>query len=197
MTGQSSRCRGDWTRTMRKDLFSDDIGLRKAMLLNFGWFIHTSPEMNIDSISKQGLKPNRDAPLPEDLKGLVTSEHILCLHPLGAKECPAGVCNSLPANSGNDVKLVTFAARAEDLPRIVNIDWSNAWNIVRGRIADNGEMSAQQLMRYLAFEFGSIVVYETIDPSKLRVFCSGSRPANPKTWPSLSGVSVNLIVRHD
>ena len=102
------------------------------MLLNFGWFTHTSPEVNIDSISKQGLKPNRDAPLPEDLQGLVASDHILCLHPLGAKECPAGVCNLLPDNSANDVKLVSFAVHAEDLPQNVNIDWSNVLNIVRG-----------------------------------------------------------------
>jgi hypothetical protein len=182
---------------MREDLFRDHFSLRKAMLLNFGWFIHTSPEVNIDSISKQGLKPNRDAPIPEDLRDLVVSDRILCLHPLGAKECPAGVCNSLPDNSANDVKLVSFAIRAEDLPQILHIDWSNAWNLVRGRIADRGDMSAEQLMRYLAFEFGSVVVYEAIDPSKLRVFSTGSRPANPKTWPSLRDISVDLIVRHD
>jgi hypothetical protein len=127
----------------------------------------------------------------------VASDHILCLHPLGAKECPAGVCNSLLDNSGNDVKLVSFAVRAQDLPEIVNIDWSNAWNLVRGRIADREEMNAEQLMRYLALEFGSVVVYEIIEPSKLRVFCTGSRPANPKTWPSLSDISADLIVRHD
>jgi hypothetical protein len=66
------------------------------MLFNFGWFIHTSPEVNIESIRKEGLKPYRDATIPEDLKGLVARDHILCLHPLEAKECPAGVCNSLP-----------------------------------------------------------------------------------------------------
>jgi len=58
-------------------------------------------------------------------------------------------------------------------------------------------MSAEQLMRYPAFEFGSVVVYETIDPRKLGVFCTGSRPANPKTWPRLSAISADLIVRHD
>ncbi|MET4262321.1 hypothetical protein ABIC09_007299 [Bradyrhizobium sp. S3.12.5] len=95
------------------------------------------------------------------------------------------------------MKLASFAIRAEDLPQILHIDWSNAWNLVRGRIADRGDMSAEQLMRYLAFEFGSVVVYEAIDPSKLRVFSTGSGPANPKTWPSLRDISVDLIVRHD
>jgi hypothetical protein len=52
-------------------------------------------------------------------------------------------------------------------------------------------------MRSLAFEFGSVVVYETIHPSKLRVFCAGSSPANPKTWPALNAASADLIVRHD
>jgi hypothetical protein len=111
---------------MREDLFRDYFSLRKAMLHNFGWFIHTSPEVNIASITQQGLKPNRDAPIPQDLKGLVASDHILCLHPLGAKECPAGACNSLPNNAGSTVKLVSFAVAAEDLPQNVNIDWSNA-----------------------------------------------------------------------
>ena len=46
------------------------------MLFNFGWFIHTSPEVNIESIRKEGLKPNRDATILEDLKGLVARDNI-------------------------------------------------------------------------------------------------------------------------
>src|SRR4051812_45542691 len=101
------------------------VNMRKALALNFGWLIHVSPEVHIASIKSDGLKPCRDAPIPADLEGIVKSNHVLCLHPLGARVSPPAVCNTVEYVENR--KMVSFAVSAQQLPEQMNIDWSNAW----------------------------------------------------------------------
>jgi hypothetical protein len=170
------------------------VNMKRALALNFGWLIHVSPEVHIASIKAGGLKPCRDAPIPTDLTGIVKSNHVLCLHPLGARACPPAVCNTVEYVENR--KMVSFAVSAQELPEQINIDWSNAWEHVRSKIHHRPNMTSDELSLYLAIEFGSVVSYQVIEPYKLRVYCVGNPPTNPATWPNLLQTDEADIVRH-
>jgi hypothetical protein len=170
------------------------VNTKRALALNFGWLIHVSPEVHIASIKSGGLKPCRDAPIPTDLEGIVKSNHVLCLHPLGAKVCPPAVCNTVEYIENR--KMVSFAVSAQELPDQINIDWSNAWEFVRNRINHKPDMMVDELSLYLAIEFGAVVSYQVIEPHKLRVYCTNNPPTNPAKWPYLIQADEAHIVRH-
>jgi hypothetical protein len=173
------------------DLFEFE-NVRRALVLNFGWLIHTSPEVHIQSIRDQGLVPNRDAPIPADLNGILVNRRVLCLHPLGAKLCPPAACNTIERHA--DTKMVTYAVKSECIPRQMHIDWSNAWEIQRDRFDGREALSGEEMALYLAINFGSVVSYEIIKPEKIRVFCNGNSPSNPLTWaPLLAGENADIV----
>jgi hypothetical protein len=176
------------------DKVFDLTSIRKALVLNFGWLIHVSPDQHLESVREKGLIANRDVGIPDELKGLVPSSHILCLHPLGAKICPLPVCKS--AEESSDIDLVTFAVANEDFPRRVHTDWSNAWDFQSGRIELYRSEGVDWLARHLVTEFGSVVSYDRIEPEKLRVFCANRPPADPSRWPRLVEVKDEMIHRY-
>src|SRR4051812_21384541 len=130
---------------MFEDVFNF-TNVRRALVLNFGWLIHVSPDLHLGSIRAKGLIANRDAGIPDELEGLVPSRHILCLHPLGAKVCPPAVCNTIEHSS--DIEMVTYAIKSDDFPQRLHIDWSNAWNFQSSRIAMRQEMGGEALAKY-------------------------------------------------
>ncbi len=156
--------------------------VRRAIVPNFGWAIHVSPEVHLSSIRQKGLIASRDAWVPEELKDLVPDSHILCMHPLGAKLCPPPVCNTIGDASGT--RMVTFAVETKDIPQRVHVDWSYSWEMQKGRIDE--ALTGEEIARQLITAFGSFVSYDTVSPDKLRVFCEGTQPANPASWPVLS-----------
>lgn len=163
------------------DTLFDLDAVNRAVVCNYAWAIHVSPEVHLVSIREKGLIANRDAPIPSELVGLVPKAHILCLHPLGAKLCPPPVCNTL--ENTRDIKMVTFAVETTKIPRPMHIDWSYSWDLQSGRVDAglSGEENAFKLIR----EFGSFVTYASIAPENLRIFCDGCEPTNPKSWPHL------------
>lgn len=164
-------------------LFDFD-SVRKGIVMNFGWLIHVSPEVHLDSIRQKGLIPSRDAPIPTELTDLVPSPHVLCMHPLGAKCCPGPACNTVKMAADTKFRMVTFAVEVKDTPPRVHPDWSNAWSVQATRISSRQGMSGEELATYLVREFGSFISYDEIHPEKLRVFCEGNQPANPLSWPA-------------
>ncbi|WP_375762628.1 hypothetical protein ACE10W_16720 [Bradyrhizobium sp. B025] len=169
-----------------KDLYRlvfDSYVVRRAIVFNYGWAIHVSPEEHLDSICKNGLIANKDAGIPEDLNEIVRQPKVLCMHPLGAKKCPPPACNTIEPRT--DIGMVTFAVNSEDIPQRVHLDWSNAWHFQANDIFKNQRLNAEELVRRLLVEYGSFVTYDTISPDKLRVFCEGNQPTNPLDWPAL------------
>lgn len=66
------------------DLLANMPGVRAALVRRYAWFIHTSPEQNIEGIRRGGLHTNRDAAPPTEVIAARGQDAgaILCLHPL-------------------------------------------------------------------------------------------------------------------
>jgi hypothetical protein len=176
--------------------------VRAALIRRYRWFIHTSPERNIDSIRKTGLRPNRDVD-PSKREGVVEAYGsdvgaILCLHPLGAMLYPSGAnatAEPLPIGQ-DDPKRVTFAIEGRDLPSMLALDWSYEWERVRRRLAENPHLSPEDAALLVVNELGSIASLVPIAAEKIRVFCVGDPPANPLDWARLVAAGNESIVRH-
>ncbi|MEA2899166.1 MAG: hypothetical protein QOJ84_4781 [Bradyrhizobium sp.] len=158
--------------------------VRRAIIFNFGWAIHVSPIDHVDKIRSEGLIANKDAWIPDGLKGLVPKPNVLCLHPFGAAACPPPVCNTI--ENRPEIDMLTFAVHKEDIPQHVQLDWSNAWQQQELLIWRYAQLPVEEIVRRVLVEIGSFVSYDAITPDKLRVFCKGSQPANPLSWPALA-----------
>src|SRR5262249_16052305 len=112
------------------DLLNNLPRVRSALISRYGWFIHTTPEENIDNIRRDGLRPHMDAG-PEPDVVLILGDggrEILCLHPLGAKLYPQGANANVVIPMGEcNPKRVSLAIAAEDLPATLGLDWSFDW----------------------------------------------------------------------
>lgn len=168
--------------------------IKKALVQNFRWLIHVSPEKHLGSINEKGLIASRDAYIPTGLNNLVPDRHILCLHPLGAKMCPLPVCKTVEDEP--EVNLVTLAVAVEELPERMHSDWSNAWQLQEGRISLYESRGADFVAKHLIAEFGSVVSYDAISPEKLRVFCVDAPPADPLRWSPLTSAADKMIHRY-
>jgi len=158
--------------------------VRRAIIFNFGWAIHVSPIDHLEKIRGEGLIANRDAPIPPELSGLVPERKVLCLHPLGAAAYPPPVCNTIEPRP--EIEMVTLAVHKDDIPKRVQLDWSNAWPQQETLIWRYAQLPAEEIVRRVLFEIGSFVSYDAITPDKVRVFCKASQPTNPLSWPALS-----------
>jgi hypothetical protein len=169
------------------DLLRDMWAVRAQLVLRYEWFIHVTAEKNLQNVLLNGLNPHSDAAAPAEVVTELgqQAENILCLHPLGAKIHPAGL---------SEPPLVSFAVRAEDLPAKVGLDWSYMWPMVLGRM--DLYTTIPELIPNVAHSLGSIVSYDKVEPSVIRVFCKGNRPSDPLTWKPAAGLNITDVLAH-
>lgn len=163
--------------------------VRAGLSRHFAWFVHTSPEVYLPDIMRGGLQPNKDAPTPPSVGSHFGQPNvrILCMHPLGAKRVPEGAASTLILPIGApEPRKVSFAVAGNELPDRVDLDWSYCWSTVTQRIEANETASIENLVVTIAAEFGSVAIYDSIPPDRLRVFCKGNRPADPGRWTPLA-----------
>lgn len=89
--------------------------------------------------------------------------------------------------------MVTFAIHKDHIPSNVQLDWSNAWPQQEELIWRYAQLPAEEIVRRVLVEIGSFVSYDAITPDKLRVYCKGSQPANPLSWPALAECAAPLM----
>ncbi len=170
-----------------EELLQDFSRVRALVLQRYEWFIHVTSHLKYEAIVANGLLPHSDAPPPDEVVSILGegARNILCLHPLGAVLHPAGL---------SDPPLVSFAVKGENMPRRLGLDWSYVWPMVGGYMK---HYEMDQLVPKVLHELGSVVSYDPIPPSAIRVFCKGSRPSNPLTWVPLPDSSRTSVVAHD
>jgi hypothetical protein len=184
------------------DLLNNMVLLRAALIQRYKWFIHETPDVKIPDIREVGLRANRDAAAPAEVKEFFGANEvpILCLHPLGAKLCPPAAHATLEEPKiGQRISFASLAVKACDLPQRLGLDWSYAWNILETTILENTEIPLPELVALaaqLVNEYGSVAAYDTIDPKKIRVLCRGQPPTNPRGWSMLTDAGDENMVRH-
>jgi hypothetical protein len=170
-----------------EDLLGDFGRFRALTLRRYEWFIHVTSHLNVDAVIASGLIPHSDAMAPDEVVSMLGNDarNILCLHPLGAKIHPSGMSNR---------PLITFAVRGEDMPRRLGLDWSYEWPMVLSRMK---LYDFEALVSNVLNDFGSVVSYDTIPPSAIRVFCKKCCPSNPLTWTPLLSMKSGDVLEHD
>jgi hypothetical protein len=167
------------------DLLNDMALLRAALIRKYTCFVHETPDVDIDSIRREGLRTNRDSQAPLDVKTALHLEQvpILCLHPLGAQLRPGGAASTLCLQLGQpEPPRVCLAVVAPDLPQRVGLDWSYEWDQQAASLEANADTPLQafaEIALQLVDEFGSVAAYDNIPAIRLRVFCHRDPPANP------------------
>jgi hypothetical protein len=133
------------------------------------------------STSKQDMRA------PDDVAAVIQTSKILCLHPVGSTLSPQGM------SAAPRMKL---SIRSEDLPDRVGLDWSYSYDLVRGRMELYRDSPLGDFVQTIAQEWGSIVSYDVIPPSNLRVRCKNSNE-NPREWPLLIAVGHDQVNLQD
>lgn len=175
------------------DILNDMLGVRAAIGRTFRWFIHVTPEKNLASIRQHGLTPRLLVSAPKDVGQYFGTDNvpILCLHPLGAEAQPRGTngFESQESDQGS-LKFVSFAFERCHLPMRLGLDWS-LHPYLRDDLDDLHEVAIR-----MAHSMGSIVTYDTVPSSVLRVFATDCPPTDPLRWPYLNAVFQEGICGH-
>lgn len=155
--------------------------IRMAIGRKHRWFCHITPFGNADSIRKTGLLPNADARPPEPVIEAFgpASSRIICVSPFGVDIVPPAV---------QEGPFICLAFRNEALPIRIGLDWSYDGAVGLARVlreerptAPIGEIFVEAVRRR-----GSMVLYDPVEPSALRVFTKSCPPHNPERWPTLT-----------
>lgn len=157
-----------------------------ALIARYAWFLHVSDTDLFETIQKEGLKPNNPGCAPHALatKSLGTKAHrILCLRPLA----------TLDTTPSRSTSRVALAVDRTDLPNLIGLDWSygGVWELANIIKADAPQMSAEDVFCEVIRRRGSVVCYDGIAPSSLRVRCNGQSANDPATWSELTSVERN------
>lgn len=148
---------------------------RAALVARFPWFLHVSEKRHLGSIRSRGLEPrNPGCPAPNE----VGQNTIVCFRPMGT-------FNTTP-NRGELRFLV--AVTGNDLTPTIGLDWSygGCWNLADLLHAQDPNRPPENIFCEVVRRFGSVVTYEQLSPSTLRVWTKGTNCNNPETWPLLS-----------
>lgn len=154
-----------------------------ALIARYAWYLHVSDAEHFESIQKGGLKPNNPGCAPHGLvtKYLGTKAHaILCLRPLA----------TLDTTPGRSTSRFALAVDSAALPRLIGLDWSfgGVWALAKIIKNDAPQMSAEDVFCEVIRRRGSVVCYDGIAPSSLRVRCNGHSPEDPAQWNELMSV---------
>jgi hypothetical protein len=163
---------------------------REALIARYQWLTHDSPVSAFEPIRRGGLLPSRPdgyfGPVPTLVGDLLGpgAERIVCLWPLG--------CAVFRSRVSRDAPLFRLALNGADLPPRIGLDWSfpESWAL-RGITKETHPKSpAADVFTYVVNGTGSVVSYDRIPPSALRV-CPRGTPLNsdPSTWPLLVNVT--------
>lgn len=169
---------------------------RSELFARYKWFIHETPFSNLSGIKEKGLLPMQDARPPEEVSSYFGTADvpILCLHPLGSQLCPRGAEKSLVLPLGApEPRRVKLAVSARDLPEKIGLDWSYAWDIQKARLQLADRERLHVIGCAVAHEFGSIVSYDSISSTLLRICTKPDASIDPSCWRPLNEVDDNEI----
>jgi hypothetical protein len=152
------------------------------------WFTHWSPIENFETIMRLGLQPHYPRPklVPEEVRERMgcRAPLILCLWPPDAP----------PLVFSDGVTRFQLALRAEDLPFQLGLDWSHAsWMVARGRHEGFPSWDNDRLFVNIVRGTGSLVSYDPVAVSFLRVCPRGGRGSDPSSWPLLRTLTADQV----
>lgn len=154
---------------------------RHALSEGTKWFLHTSLSSNIGSIKSGGLRlAEPDCPLEPEVRRHLGKQGrmIVCFQPFPAPTLVLGA----------EGEKFTVAVHAASLPERIGLDWSygGVWAYARSLVEPPAKMSSEDAFVKTVKVFGSVVSYDPVPASSLRVMTVEAVKAQcPSEWPAL------------
>ena len=167
--------------TIHEEIFDDMVGVRRALLEGYRWLTHDTALQHLESVRRRGLVPHFVMTPPQIVFDRLgpNGSHIICLHPVGS---------DLRPRSSQEGPFIRLGMQSRALPCRIGLDWSYDWNLAEVLRRDYPNMSARDIFVSVARRRGSVVSYDRIAPSDLRIYGMGSDSYDPSTWSSLGDV---------
>jgi hypothetical protein len=158
---------------------------RAALVGAYRWYLHQSASKNFCSIRATGLEPRRDAAPPETVINRLGSGAgaILCFHPIGSQCAPVGTPTP---------PLIRLAVDREHLPRRIGLDWSFScypWKLAILLRQESPSREIKDIFLEAVHRSGSVLSYDRIPVSHLRICCKSDSNASLCKWPQLDQVT--------
>jgi hypothetical protein len=157
------------------------------------WFFHKSPERNFASIKALGLQPHYPGGVVPDLVRRrlgCRAPLIVCLWPQSSL-----AMNLDKGDEGKD--FVCLAISVTDLPFQIGLDWSHlTWAMAGTRKTGNPNWDTNKVFLNVVDGTGSIVSYDAISASQLRICSINNSRTDPVQWPLISKVTRADVALH-
>lgn len=167
-----------------------DAGMRsarQALIDRYKWFYHTTEKRLFEQIQREGLTRKEPfAEFPEIVRNKLGSSArcVVCLWPPETREM----------RISKQPPWIRVAISASDLPSRIGLDWSyrDWWN----RAPEFASaMDLTDVFLKVVREAGSVVSYEHIPASCLRVCPANAPNSDPSDWPLLPESTVDDAAR--
>jgi hypothetical protein len=166
---------------------------RTALIARYQWFVHQSSCEAFESIQRTGLERRRDAGPPELVAKMVKDnpDHLVFLNPLGS---------NLRHDGTGEPPRFRMAVSSADIPKRPGLDWSMSyypWNLAAQLKGEQPNRDNADIFVECVQRSGSVLFYDPIPPSVLRVCPKANPNADPLDWPALSAVTCSDIAEFD
>jgi hypothetical protein len=160
------------------------IATRLALVERYEWFTHVSKRSYIHDIATHGLTPREQLPSTSILSTIVGSG-IICLSPYPK-------LGTMQLNKGEEGFKLAIAS--EKLPSVVGVDWSfGGWDAYCEKYDGIPDADLGQTFLDIVALMESVIVYEWIAASGLRVCPKANPNLPPSEWPDLLSTAVDRI----
>lgn len=169
------------------------IASARALLLNkHEWFLHVKPIAQFDAIKAQGLQPRHQgcAAKPEVIAALGDAAvNIICLR-------PKGTFDTTPRRGQT---MYLMAVHRDDMPARLGLDWSydGNWTLTPILQHDHPNASKEEIFCEIIRRRGSVVSYDAIPATALRVWNKGASQDDPAQWPKITEVEAAHVEQFD
>jgi hypothetical protein len=172
-------------------LFDDMNIVRSAVVSAYEWFTHDTALKHLPLIRKHGLLPHLVNGAPDAVIERLgcAGRHIVCVHPVGADLIP---------QSSQQRPYVRLAVRVADLPQRVGLDWSyGCWELAQIIKDDSPHMTGLDISKAVIRRRGSLISYDPIGVSTLRVCCNRDQSYTPAPWPMLADATDDKLAKFE
>jgi hypothetical protein len=160
------------------------IAAQSVLVERYKWFTHVSKLSYINDIIAHGLCP-REQISSSSIRSTIVGSDIICLSPYPK-------LRTMQLNKREDG--FKLAVASDKLPSVVGVDWSfGGWDDCCAKYDGIPDADLGQAFLEIVKSMESVIIYERIASSGLRV-CPKAEPNSPPSeWPDLLSTAVDRI----
>jgi hypothetical protein len=167
---------------------------RTALIAKYQWLIHVKPLAQLEKIKLAGLEPRCQGNSANSIfvraigQSVANINHVICFRPLGEN-----VLNTTPKR---DEEMFAVAIPSSALPKIVTVDWTFGSTLELASIikANAPWCPNEAIFCEVVRRRGSVIIYEAIPASQLRLLTIGQSCQDPSSWPQILDAATDQVM---